>query len=135
MTVSGALLSMVVMGVLLVGASVAVSRRWHHAVYTPTFRPRGDAASPVPGGGVSSETVAFAATAVLLLVAALAVFLDAASLLLVAIAPTLLAAFFAWGTYHIGRAHGLPQAHSVGLSAWLFAVVLVGVIAAKLLFG
>jgi len=104
-------------------------------VYTPTFRPRGDAASPVPGGGVSSETVAFAATAVLLLVAALAVFLDAASLLLVAIAPTLLAAFFAWGTYHIGRAHGLPQAHSVGLSAWLFAVVLVGVIAAKLLFG
>jgi len=133
MTVSGVLLSTVVMGVLLLGAGVVLSRRWHHAVYTPSFRPRTDAASPIPGGGVSSETVALAATALFLLVAALAVFLDAGSLLLVAFAPTVLAAFFAWGTYHVARAHGLPQAHSVGVSAWLFAVVLVGVIAAKLL--
>lgn len=135
MALSGALVSTAVMGVLLVGAAAAVGRLRRRTNYTPRFRPRREGSAGVPATNVGSDTVAFGAAAALVLFAAAAVFLDAAALLFLAVAPALLAGFFAWGTYNIARSRGLPQAHSVGLSAWLFAVVLVGVVAVKLLVG
>lgn len=135
MAISGVFVSTVVMGVLLVGAAVAVSRFRGRPDYTPTFRPSGERASTLPGTDVASDTVAFAAAVAIVVLVAITVYLDAASVLLVAVAASLLAAFFAWGFYSLGRSRGLPRAHSIALSAWLFAVVLVGVVAAKLLLG
>jgi hypothetical protein len=71
-----------------------------------------------------------------LLVALVAGFmLGDGTIALLIVTPLLIAAYLTWGVYNIARVRGLPLAHSIGLSAWVFAVVLVGVVAVKLLFG
>jgi small-conductance mechanosensitive channel len=130
------LVSTVAMGLLLVGAALGVARLQKRPDYTPRFHParRGELVE----GGVASQ---IRSNAVLLGTAALLVALVAGFMLgdgtiaLLIVTPLLIAAYLTWGVYNIARVRGLPLAHSIGLSAWVFAVVLVGVVAVKLLFG
>lgn len=130
------LVSTVAMGLLLVGAALVVDRLQKRPDYTPRFHPARQ--GELVEGGVSSQ---IRSNAVLLGTAALLVALVGSFLLgdgtiaLVVVTPLLIAAYLTWGVYNIARVHGLPQAHSIGLSAWVFGVVLVGVVAVKLLLG
>lgn len=133
MAISGALVSTAVMGLLLVGAAVVIARIQRRSIGTSTLGSRRDSAVEVADSPLESDTLALAVAGVLVVFAAAAVYLDAGTLLAVAVAAALLAGFFAWGVYNVARARGLPQAHSVGLSAWMFTVVLVAIIAVKLL--
>lgn len=132
------LVSTVVMGVLLVGAAAAVARTRRREEYTPRLRAPGRGVAALTGEtadstGVPWDTVALATAVVVAVGAGAAIVLGAGTMILAAIAPLLVAAYFAWGVYSLGRARGLPHAHAIGLSAWLFGFVLVGGIAVKLL--
>ncbi|WP_336036601.1 hypothetical protein [Halobacterium yunchengense] len=139
--VSGAFLaSTVVMGVLLLGAAVAVARlrRWRQ--YRPQLRATGSGVAALPGEtgestGVSADAAAFVAAVLVAVGAGAAILADAGPVAVAGVAVGLVAAYFAWGVYAIARARGLPRAHAVGLSAWLFGVLLVGAIAVELLVG
>jgi amino acid transporter len=140
MVSSGILVSTVVMGVLLVGAAVAVARMRQWREYTPQLRATGSGVAALPGdtrdsGGVSGNAAAFVAAVLVAVVAGAAVVFDAGTVALAGVAVALVAAYFSWGVYAMARARGLPFAHSVGLSAWLFGFLLVGGIALELLVG
>lgn len=127
-----------VMGVLLVGAGVALARMRRREEYEPKLRAyrRDLAALPgdtADGPSVPSGTLAFLAAVVIAVGAGAAIAFDAGTMVLAALAPLLIFAYFAWGVYSMARARGLPRAHSIGLSAWLFGTVLVAVIGVKLL--
>jgi hypothetical protein len=51
---------------------------------------------------------------------------------LVALFGVLLGAYLLWGTYSSARFRGLPSAHAALVSAWLFGILSVAVIAIKL---
>lgn len=123
------LVSTAVMGVLLVGAAIAVSRLRKRADYQPSFGTSQDDRL------VDSDAFAFGLAALVVAVVGAAVALDDPGLVLLAVAPGLLVAYFAWGVYHVARGRGFPRAYAVGLSAWLFGVLLVFSVALKLLFG
>jgi len=53
----------------------------------------------------------------------------------IALIGLLVVAYLGWGVYYMGRVRGLPRAHSVGLSAFVFGLVFTAVIAGQLLFG
>lgn len=132
------LVSTAVMGVLLVGAAFAVARLRRREQYTPQLRPAGRGVAALTGEtadspGVPWNTLALAAAVTIAVAAGVAILLDAGPMILAAVAPLLIAAYFAWGVYSMGRARGLPRAHAVGLSAWLFGFLLVAGIAVKLL--
>ncbi|MFB6268684.1 MAG: hypothetical protein ABEH83_01985 [Halobacterium sp.] len=140
MPLAESLVSTVVMGVLLVGAAAAVARMRRREQYTPRLRAAGQGVAALTGEtadsrGVDLDTVALVTAVLVAVLAVAAIALDAGTMVLTAVAPALIAVYFAWGVYSLGRSRGLPRAHSVGLSLWVFGVVLVGVIAAKLLFG
>jgi hypothetical protein len=120
-----------VMGVVLVVAAAGVARLRRRDSYRPTF---GDIA-PDDGSALSSDAAALAATVLVVAVVAAAVVLENAVLVFGAVVPGLLFAYFGWGVYHMARSRGLPRAHSVGLSAWLVGVLLVGVVATNLVLG
>jgi uncharacterized membrane protein YphA (DoxX/SURF4 family) len=127
-----------VMGLLLVGAGVAVARLRRREQYTPKLRSYRRELAALPGEtadarSVPTDTLALAAAVLILVVAGAAIAMGAGTMVLAAVAPLVLLAYFAWGIYSIARARGLPRAHSVGLSAWLFGVVLAAVIGVKLL--
>lgn len=128
------LVSTVAMGLLLVGAGLATTRTRKRPDYIPKFHPggRGDRRASGVWGFLRSNAVLLGAAALLALLAA-GVLLGDGTLALVVVTPLLIAAYLTWGVYHIGRVRGLPQAHSIGLSAWVFGVVLVGIVAVKLL--
>lgn len=119
-----------VMGVVLVVAAAAVARLRRRDSYQPTFR------SVAPAdGGISSNAAALALTALVVAVVAAAAVLENPVVVFGAVVPGLLFAYFGWGVYHMARSRGLPRAHSVGLSAWLVGVLLVGVVATNLVLG
>lgn len=140
MALAESLVSTVVMGVLLVGAAVVVARMRRREQYRPRFRAAGQGAAAITGetaesSSIDSDRVALATAVLVAVVAVAAIALDAGTMVFTAVAPALFAAYFAWGIYSLARSRGLPRAHSVGLSAWLFGVVLVTGIAIKLLLG
>lgn len=140
MELGTALISTVVMGVLLVGAGIALARSQNRAGYTPKLRSAGGRVAALPGETVDesrdwSETAPIAAAALLAVCAGAAVLFDAVVAMFAAVALAAVTGYFAWGVYALARARGLPYAHSVGLSAWLYGVVLVGAVAVKLLVG
>lgn len=130
------LLSAAVMGILLVGAALATSWTGRRRSYRPSFQLTTDG-DRVDGlaSRVTLSNAAFAGSLALLAVFVGSALLGNPTLGLLAVALATIAAYFAWGVYNIARVRGLPVAHSVGLSAWLFAVLLVAAIAVQLLFG
>lgn len=120
-----------VMAVVLAVAAAGVARLRLRDSYRPSF---GDIA-PDDGGALSSNAVALALTLLVVVVVAAATVLENPVLVFGAVVPLLLFAYFGWGVYHMARSRGLPRAHSVGLSAWLVGVLLVGVVATNLLIG
>ena len=130
------LLVTVVMGVLLVGAGVAIARIRGSGRSASTARAVGRRL-PARAGATDaghSETLGLALVVLLLGVAVIGAVTDPVAAVFVAL-PALLGGYFAWGIYSLARARGIPRAHSIGVSAWLFGVVLVGVLAVKLLLG
>lgn len=117
------------MGVLLVGAAVGVSRLRKRENYQPSFGAGHD------GRFVESDAFAFGLAALVVAAVGAAVALDDPGLVLLAVAPALIVAYFAWGVYHVARGRGFPQAYAVGLSAWAFGVLLAFSVALKLLLG
>lgn len=135
---NGALLVVAaVMGVLLVGAAFGTTRLRKRVAYRPKLEAAGAGLvrRDESSSGVESNTVAFGLAALLVALVAVAVVLGDGALVLLAVAPVLVAGYFSWGVYHMARSRGLPKAHAVGLSAWLFGVLGVGVVALNLLFG
>jgi hypothetical protein len=131
------LTSTVVMGLLLVLTAFAVS----------AFGSRRDSRAklPVAGGRRPADAaggdgvhpgikLGVPVVAVGAVVAGAVVVADGVASFIVLIAALLLA-YLSWGVYYMARVRGLPRAHSVGLSAWVFGVMLVAVVAGKLLFG
>lgn len=123
------LVSTAVMGVLLVGAALAVSRLQKRDDYQPSFGVDSD------GPFVESDAFAFGLAAVVVAVVGAAVALDDPGLVFLVVAPGLLVAYFAWGVYAVARGRGFPRAHAVGLSTWVFGVLLVFGVALQLVFG
>ena len=134
MTNEALLVSTVVMGLLLVGAALGTTRMRKRPRYAPRFGSAGRDGLAEQGvaGRVRSNAV-FIGLAALLAVFAAGVLLGDGTVAAVVAALALFAGYFTWGVYHIARVRGLPRAHSVGLSAWVFGVVLVGGVAVKLL--
>jgi hypothetical protein len=133
------LLVTVVTGLLLIGVGVALARR--RSVDRSAFLVGAEVASrralPAPAGGtggVRSDVVSLAVVVGVVVLAGVAAVVGPMMLALAA-APALVVGYFAWGIYSLARSRGFPRAHAVGVSAWLFGVVLVGVVAAKLLVG
>ncbi|MXR20474.1 hypothetical protein [Halobacterium bonnevillei] len=127
-----------VMGLLLVGAGVAVARLRRREHYTPKLRSYRRDLAALPGEtadarSIPTDTLALVAAVLVVVVAGAAIAMGAGAMVLAAVAPLVLLAYFAWGIYSMARARGLPRAHSIGLSAWLFGVVLAAVIGVKLL--
>lgn len=115
------LLVTVVSGLLLVGVGVVIARHRRH-----------DAPAVSRVAVRASDTGTIAVVVATVAVVAAAGVAGAEAVVFAGLAA-LVFGFFAWGVYSLGRSRGLPRAHSVGLSAWLFGVVLIGVIAVKLL--
>lgn len=130
------LLVTVVMGVLLVGAGVAIARirRSDRSASTAGAVGRQLPARAGATDAGHSDTLGLALVVLLLGIAVIGAATDPVAAVFVAL-PALLGGYFAWGIYSLARARGIPRAHSIGVSAWLFGVVLVGVLAVKLLFG
>jgi hypothetical protein len=132
----------VVMGLLLVGATAAVAR------LRSSGSGGGGSRLALAGGGrpalagepepepsdVPSELLVFGALVVVAALVGAALVVDVVLVVVLALS-TVVTAYLAWGTYTLARARGLPAAHSVGLSAWLVGVVLVGAIGVKLMLG
>jgi hypothetical protein len=138
MALAESLVSTVVMGVLLVGAAAVVARMRRRESYEPRFHAAGESVAALRGEttasqGVDLDTVALVTAVLVAVVAVAAIALDAGTMVLTAVLPGLLAVYFAWGVYSLGRSRGLPRAHSIGLSLWVFGIVLTAVIAGKLL--
>lgn len=133
MAVSLLLLVTVVMGVLLAGTGVAVARMRRGERYVPALRRSGGPSGRSGGASVGSAGVALG-VAVLLVVAGASAAVGVGTLALLA-GPALVVAYLSWGIYTLARSRGLPKAHSVGLSAWVIGVVLIGVVAVQLLLG
>lgn len=135
MASAGLLAITAVMGVLLVGAAYATSRLSQRGSYRPALAAAGiGAQTDSDGGVVTSDEFALALAALLVVLVGAAVALGNGTLVLYAVVPLLIVAYFTWGVYHMARARGLPKAHSVGVSAWLFGVLVVGVVALNLVF-
>jgi hypothetical protein len=83
---------------------------------------------------VRSDTVGLGLVALLAVFLVATAVVDTALVAVVALATAILG-YFAWGVYSLARLRGLPRAHAVGLSVWLFGVVLIGVVAVQLLVG
>lgn len=130
------LISTVVMGLLLVGAALGTARLRKRPRYEPEFQSASHdgPVEPEVADWIQSNAVLLG-TAALLAVFVAAVLLGDGAIALVVVTPVLIAAYLTWGVYNIARVRGLPRAHSVGLSAWMFGVVLVGTVAVKLLLG
>lgn len=131
----GALVSTAVMGVLVVVVLVLVTRANAVRSYSHTLGAR---ARGVTGGVAQQSGVRMDATATAILLAVVGFVAAAATLgqdpmVFVAAIATLVAGYFAWGVYHLGRSHGMGTAHAVGLSAWFVSMLLVAGIAVKLL--
>lgn len=130
MAAGNALLITIATGLLLMGVGALVTR----------LRPRDGSFRPAslsdrgPSSTTRSGTAALGVGVLLAAFAVGAVVADPWLVFLLALA-TLVVAYLAWGVYHLARLRGLPEAHAVGLSVWLFGIVLVGGIAMKLLFG
>ncbi|MEF8856076.1 MAG: hypothetical protein V5A16_01505 [Haloplanus sp.] len=123
------LLVTVVTGLLVVGTGLVIARRRRHD--SPSNRrPARWAAAAGATGGPDTATVAVVAAIVVAVVATSVV---GPSAVVYGGLGAMVVGFFAWGVYTLGRSRGLPRAHSVGLSAWLFGVVLVGDVAVVLL--
>jgi len=125
------LLVTVVTGLLLVGCGFVVARlrrRDASALGRPARRVSAVGATE----GSNAATLAVLGAVV---VTAIAARVAGPSAVVYGGLAALVVGFFAWGVYSLGRSRGLPRAHSVGLSAWLFGVVLVGLVAAKLVVG
>ncbi|WP_251341691.1 hypothetical protein [Haloplanus halophilus] len=131
----GFLVVSVVMGLLSVGAAVVVARsRRRETPARPSLPGRRAPALAAGSAGRRSDAAALGAVAALAAFLGVAAVVDAVLAVIVALSATVVG-YFAWGMYSLARARGLPRAHAVGLSAWLFALVLIGVLAVKLLFG
>jgi len=131
----GALVSTAIMGVLVLAVVVAVTRASAVRSYSHTLGVR---ARGVAGGVRRQSGVRMDATSVAVLVAVVGFVAAAATLgqdpmVFVAAIATLVAGYFAWGVYHLGRSHGMGTAHAVGLSAWFVSMLLVAGLAVKLL--
>jgi hypothetical protein len=122
-----------VTGLLAVGAGVAIARLRRRETAP---RPSGRAVPALAGEGAEtdgrSDAVGLAVVVALLVLVGTALVVDALTMTFLALA-LLVVGFFSWGVYNLARIRGLPTAHAVGLSAWLFGVVLVGVVALQLL--
>jgi hypothetical protein len=131
------LLVSAVTGLLVVGAAAGIARLRHREGIP---YPAGRAVPALAGGatGTDGRSDAPALAAVVLVLVLVFVFVgvaavvDALTMMYVSLA-LMVVGFFALGVYHMARVRGLPTAHAVGLSTWLFGVVLVGVVALKLL--
>ena len=130
------LVSTVVMGMFLVGAALSTTWMRKRPGYAPQFHPASHDGL-IEGGksGFVQSNAGILALVALLVVFGGGVLFGDGTLGLVVVTPVLIAAYLTWGVYHIARVRGLPRAHSVGLSAWVFGVVLVGTVAVKLLLG
>lgn len=128
MPVETFLLVTAVTGLLVVGIGIAVARLRR--------RDAGRSArhASVVGATGAPDLATLAAVAAVVVVAGVASVAGPGAVVYGGLAA-LVVGFFAWGVYSLGRSRGLPRAHSVGLSAWLFGVVLVGAVAVKLLVG
>lgn len=130
------LTSAVVMGLLAVLSAFAVSafgsRRADRAALAAASVGRG------AGGGAAGvhPGVKFGVPVVVVgaVVAAAVVVADGVASF-VALIGLLLVGYLGWGVYYMGRVRGLPRAHSVGLSAFVFGLVVTAVIAGQLLLG
>jgi len=131
----GVLVSTAIMALLLLAVFVAVMRAQGVRSYSHTLgvKARGVA------GGVSQHSdvrVDLGKVAIVLaifgFVAAAAVF-GQDPMVFVAAIGTLVAGYFAWGVYYLGRSHGVGKAHAVGLSAWFFSLVMAAGLGVKLL--
>ncbi|MFB6101005.1 MAG: hypothetical protein ABEJ73_00380 [Haloplanus sp.] len=129
------LLVTVVTGLVVVGAGLLVARlrRSEHPARRSSSR-RALTLSGAGTTGVHPDTPAVGVVTLAVVVAAVAIVTGPRAVVFAAL-PALLLAFFTWGIYSLARSRGLPRAHSVGLSAWLFGVVLIGVVVVKLLVG
>jgi hypothetical protein len=129
--------STLVMAALLAAVFVLVGRIQGVRAYSHTLGAR---ARGVAGGGNASSGVrvdpklTLAVLVIVGFVAAAAV-VGPDPMVFVAAVGTLVLAYFAWGVYHLGRSHGLGNAHAVGLSAWFVSMVAALGIAVKLLLG
>jgi hypothetical protein len=136
MAFGGFLLVTVVTGLLLVGAALAVGRARRDGRRTsPAGRIGPGLPTPAGSAGTSdADALGFGLVAALVVLGGVALLTDPVTVTFVFLSA-LVAGYFAWGIYSLARARGLPKAHSVGVSAWLFGVVLIGVVAVKLLLG
>lgn len=131
----GALVSTAIMAVLLLAVFVAVMRVQGVRSYSHTLgvKARGVA------GGVSQQSAVRVDLQKVAVVLAMVGFVAAAAvfgqdpMVFVAAIGTLVAGYFAWGVYYLGRSHGMGKAHAVGLSAWFFSLVMAAGIGVKLL--
>lgn len=132
---TGALVSTAIMAILLLAVSVAVMRAQGVRSYSHTLgaKARGVA------GGVSQQSSVRVDLQKVAIVLAMAGFVAAAAvfgqdpMVFVAAIGVLVAGYFAWGIYYLGRSHGMGKAHAVGLSAWFFSILLAAGIGVKLL--
>jgi len=123
------LLVTVVTGLLVVGIGVVVARQRRRD--SQSVRRPAQWSSAVSTTRAPDTATVTAVAAVV--VAAVAASVAGPTAVVYGGLGALVVGFFAWGVYSLGRSRGLPRAHSVGLSAWLFGVVLVGAVAVKLL--
>lgn len=132
---TGALVSTAVMAVLLLAVFVAVTRAQGVRSYSHTIgaRARGVAGGVGQHSGVRVDLGKVAILLAMVAFVAAAAVLGQDPMVFVAAIGTLVAGYFAWGVYYLGRSHGLGKAHAVGLSAWFFSLVLALGIAVKLL--
>jgi hypothetical protein len=125
MPLEGFLTITVVTGLLVLAVALLVARSRRTGGYVfERDRPTPD----------RSTLALVAVVVVAALLGAVALLVDPVAVVYLALAA-LVVGFGAWGVYSLARFRGLPPAHSVGLSAWLFGVVLIGVVTVKLLLG
>lgn len=133
MAVQEFLLVSVVTGLLVVVAAVGVARlRRGKVPPRPSSRGVPVFAAGATGTDGRSDAVGLAAVVLLLVLVGVATVVDALAMMFVLLALVVVG-FFSWGMYHLARVRGLPKAHAVGLSAWLFGAILTGVVALHLL--
>lgn len=128
------LVSTTVMGVLVVALALSTTR-FDQRGYRPRLAERLERSQRPESGLVSSNELALLLAALLLAVIAAGIAFGDAGLILIAVPPAAVAAYFGWGVYHMARARGLPTAHSVALSAWVLGVAFIGLIAVNLVVG
>lgn len=134
---SALVVSSVLLGALVVAIVWAVSRRQGVRAYSHALGERARVAAGGVGeeSGVRADPRSMMVLVVLVGLVVGAVVVVREPMVFMGAMGLLLVGYFSWGVYYLGRSRGMGKAHAIGLSAWMFTMVLTVVVSVKLLLG